>query len=87
MRRRSMVGVTALKNTDRVGGTARDAAGDLRTEAPASYFTDDGHGFLKASDDNAADALRVMGYMGALEILRLAYALTHDKARKELVHE
>jgi hypothetical protein len=42
---------------------------------------------LKASNDNAADAVRTKEYMGALEILDLANALTHYKAGKELLHE
>jgi hypothetical protein len=82
MRRRSMVGVIALKNTEGVGGTTRDATGDLRAKASAFYFTDGEYGFLKVFYDNAADAVRAMGYMGAPEILHLADALTHDKTRK-----
>ena len=73
-----MVGARALKKTDRVGGTAREAAdGDLRAEASALYFTDGEYGLLKASCDNAADAVRTVEYMGALEILHLAGAQTH----------
>ena len=73
-----MVGAIALEKTDRVAGTAREAAaaGDLRAEASALYPTDGEHGFLKASDDNAEDAVRTMVYLGALEILHLAAALT-----------
>ena len=72
-----MVGAIVLKKTDRVGGIAREAAaGDLRAEASALYPTDGEHGFLKASDDNAEDAVQTMEYMGALEILYLADALT-----------
>ena len=78
-----MVGAIALKKNDRIGGTARKAAvGDLRAEASALYLTDGEHGFLKASDDNAADVVRTVECMGALEILRLADALTVQKARK-----
>ena len=63
-----MVGAIALKTTDRVGGTAREAAvGDLRAEASAPYLTDGEHEVLKAYDDNAADIVRTMKYMGALE--------------------
>ena len=72
-----MVGAIVLKKTDRVGGIAREAAaGDLRAEASALYPTDGEHGFLKASDDNAEDAVQTMEYIGALEILYLADALT-----------
>ena len=54
-----MVDAIALKKTDRVGGTAREAAArDLRAEASALYFTDGEYGLLKASCDNAADAVR-----------------------------
>ena len=72
-----MVGARALKKTDRVGGVACEAAaGDLRAEASALYPTDGEQGFLKASDDNAKDAVRTVVYLGALEIFHLADALT-----------
>ena len=72
-----MVGAIALEKTDRVGGTAREAAaGDLRVVASALYPTDEEHGFLKASYDNAADVLRTMVYLCALGIIHLADALT-----------
>ena len=72
-----MVGAIALEKTDRVAGTAREAAaGDLRAEASALHPTDGEHGFLKASDDNAEDAVRTMVYLGTLETLHLAAALT-----------
>ena len=62
-----MVGALVLKKTDRAGGIACEAtAGDLRAEASAPYPTDGEHGFLKASDDNAEDAVRTMEYMSAL---------------------
>ena len=78
-----MVGAIALKKTDRVGGTAREAAvGDLRAEASAPYLTDGEHEVLKAYDDNAADIVRTMKYMGALEILHLADALTYSKLER-----
>lgn len=78
-----MVGAIALKKTDRVGGTAREAAvGDLRAEASAPYLTDGEHEVLKAYDDNAADIVRTMKYMGALEILHLADALTNGKLER-----
>ncbi len=78
-----MVGAIALKKTDRVGGTAREAAvGDLRAEASAPYLTDGEHEVLKAYDDNAADIVRTMKYMGALEILHLADALTYGKLER-----
>ena len=62
-----MVGAIALKKTDRIGGTARKAAtGHLRAQASAPYLTDGKHGFLEASDDNAADVVRrTMECMGA----------------------
>ncbi len=83
-----MVGVITLRSTDRVGGTARDAAGDLRAKAPALYFTDGGYGRLRAFYDIAADAVTAMGYKGAPEILYSADARTHDKTSKEeLVRE
>ena len=70
-----MVGAIALKKPYRVGGTAREAAaGDLRATASALYLTDGEYGFLKASNDNVADAVRTMEYIGALEILHLADA-------------
>ena len=54
-----MVGTIALKKNDGIGGTARKAAvGDLRAEASALYLTYGEYGFLKASDDNAADVVR-----------------------------
>ena len=71
-----MVGAIALEKTDRVGGVACEAAGDLRAEASALYPTDGEHGFLKASDDNAEEAFRTVVYLGALEIFHLADALT-----------
>ncbi len=78
-----MVGAIALKKTDRVGGTAREAAvGDLRAEASAPYLTDGEHEVLKAYDVNAADIVRTMKYMGALEILHLADALTNGKLER-----
>ncbi len=83
-----MVGVKTLRSTGRVGGTTRNAAGDLRAKAPALDFTDGGYGRLGAFYDNAAGAVTAMGYMGAPEILYLADARSHDKASKEeLVHE
>ncbi len=83
-----MVGAIALKKTDRVGGTAREAAaGDLRAEASAPYLTDGEYGFLKVSDDSAADAVRTMEYMGSLEIFHIADAQTHFRTGKEPVHE
>jgi hypothetical protein len=83
-----MVGTIVLEKTDRVGDTAREAAaGDLRAEASALYPTDGEHGFLKASDGNAGDAVRTMEYMGALEIFHLADAQTHFRTGKEPVHE
>jgi hypothetical protein len=83
-----MVDAIALKKTDRVGGTAREAAArDLRAEASALYFTDGEYGLLKASCDNAADAVRTVEYMGALEILHLADAQTQHKPGKEAVHD
>ena len=70
-----MVGAIALEKTDRVGGTApKAAAGDLRAKASVPHLTDGGY-------------VRTVEYMGALEFLHLADAPTHDKARKELVHE
>ena len=78
-----MVGAIALKKTDRVGGTAcRAAVGDLRAVASAPYLTDGEHEVLKASDDNAADVVRTMKYMGALELLHLADALTYSKLER-----
>ena len=83
-----MVGAIALKKTDRVGGTAREAAaGDLRAEASAPYPTDGEYGFLKVSDDSAADAVRTMEYIGSLEIFHIADAQTHFRTGKEPVHE
>ena len=56
-----MVSAITLEKTDRVCGTAREAAADdLRARASALYPTDEEHGFLKASYDNAADVLRTM---------------------------
>ena len=72
-----MVGAITLEKTDRVAGTAREAAADdLRARASALYPTDGEHGFLKASYDNAADVLRTMVYLCALGIFHLADALT-----------
>ena len=82
-----MVDAIALKKTERIGGTAREAARDLRAEASALYFTDGEYGLLKASCDNAADAVRTVEYMGALEILHLADAQTQHKPGKEAMHD
>lgn len=82
-----MVDAIVLKKTERIGGTARDAARDLRAEASALYFTDGEYGILKASCDNAADAVRTVEYMGALESLHLADAQTQNKPGKEVVHD
>jgi hypothetical protein len=82
-----MIGAITLKKTDRVGGNAREATGDLRAKASALYLTDGEYGLLKASDDNAANAVRTVEARGALEILHLADALPHYTAGKELGHE
>jgi hypothetical protein len=82
-----MVGAIALKKTDRIGSTAREAASDLQAEASALYLTAGEYGFLTVSCDNVADAVRTMEYMGALELLPLADAQTHYKPGKEPVHE
>jgi len=83
-----MVGAIALKETNRVGSTARDAAaGDLRAEASALDLLEGKYGFLTASCDNAAAAVRTMEYTGALEIFYLAATQTHYKPGKEPAHE
>jgi hypothetical protein len=82
-----MVGAMALKKTDRIDSTAHGAASDLRAEASAPYLIDEEYGFLKASCGNAVDAVRIMEYVGALEILHLAGAQTQYKPGKEPAHE
>ena len=82
-----MVDAIALKKTERIGGTAREAARDLRAEASALYLTDGEYGLLKASCDNAADAVRTVEYMGVLESLHLANTQTQNKPGKEVVHD
>jgi hypothetical protein len=78
----------ALEKTDRVGVTSCKAAvGDLQAEASAFYLTEEEYGFLKMSDGNAADAVRTMKVMDALEIFHLADAQTHFRTGKESVHE
>ena len=63
------------------------AASDLRAEASAPYLIDEEYGFLKASCGNAVDAVRIIEYVGALEILHLAGAQTQYKPGKEPAHE
>ena len=69
-----MVDAIALE-TIRVGVTARKAAHDPRAGASALYLTDREYRFFKASCGDAADVVRTMEYVGALQSLHLADAL------------
>jgi hypothetical protein len=71
-----MVGAIALETTDRAGGVARKAAGDLRAEASALYPTEGNTGSSKHLTTTRRISFRIMVYLGALEIFYLADALT-----------